>query len=259
MIKPSKNCLVLFIIIASLFLISTLIFITKIDYSGNIPQYISSRRNDSFELGKYLANIKVKNYRKDFPYKIYLDSGDVDNIKSITKDLVLMDSINSSDRSLNMEVFLLALTDSLKSYKHGIYNSTNLDSLILLYQWAEKFHFHAECENKYSSLYATIYDYWAQDIANELQSLYNTKYSIKYNYKFKYLRSRLEEREYNIPVGYSNWEKALNYIIERQWSYLLNRFWIGTTFLFKLIAFSLIAITVFGYYCIIKITLNKKR
>ncbi len=106
-------------------------------------------------------------------------------------------------------------------------------------------------------LYSSIYDHWMNFTANKIGKYYEDSYFIKYDYKCKYIVSRCSEKKYTTNIGFSNYEKALNNIIEKNWSYLINRFWVATTAVFKIIFFLIALITIYGYICIFRYHLKK--
>ena len=235
-----------------------LIIVTRIDFSDTVPQLSTAKPNCSFYLPDHLANVNNENLQERFPYCHYCDSADVYNITSIMKNIESLDSINSIDQMLNKEVLSVALTDSLLSHNRAFFQSQNLDTLILLLQWAEKFNCYADIDRKNRYLYKPVYDFWMQYVVRQMEKLYDDNYLIKYNHKFIYLRNRCEEKKYTLKVGYSNIEKAFNYFINGQFPVLWNKFWTNTSTILKLLTALIVVITLYGYYCIIKIHLKTK-
>jgi hypothetical protein len=159
--------------------------------------------------------------------------------------------------SMGGDIIYKSLTEELEKKLKPTLTSFNADTLIWLVQWAERFKYYAEVDQANASLFQPLNDHWMNFIANHLNNLYKNDESIKYDYKFRYLMSRCAENKYNIDIGNSKKEKFVYNIIDQQWSYILNRFIIGTSLLFKICIIIILSITLYGYFCIIKKILKK--
>ncbi len=245
-------------IIISIFSIPIFLFlfiVINIDYSDNIPQYKAKEINN-FHLYDHIKNLNQNNLIKDFPYNIYLDSANYDNIVSLRRAISDLDSI-SKDHMLNQQVLSIALTEKLDERINSNFEKYNPDSLITLIQFAEKFNLYSETDRENAILYRSIYEHWMDYTIKKLDFYYNENLSIKYNYKYKYLVSRCSEKTYYGAVGKTQFEKVVNNVIEKNWSYLFNRFWIATSAPFKTIGFLLMLITLYGYICIFRFHFKK--
>ena len=236
-------------------LILLLFLISRIDYTENIPQY-QIKEKHSFNLSKHTNNLNETNLLEKFPYNIYLDSANYEIIEFIRKDLETLNSF-SKDSMLNQQVLSIALTEKLDKRISSHFDRYNPDSLITIIQWAERFNFYAEIDKKNAPFYQTVYDYWMNFTIARLDKYYIDDYLIKYNFKFKYIQNRCKEKTYTGAIGNNQFEKVINNIIEKNWSYLINRFWIGTTFVFKLIITLFSLFTFYGYICIFRFHLKK--
>ena len=230
-------------------------FITKIDYSENIQRY-KIKVNNTFNLSKHLTNLNSNNILEKFPYKIYLDSANYDNIDYLKSDLLKLDSL-CSDIMLNQNVLIIALTEKLDERIKPSFKTYNPDSIISMIQWAEKFNFYADLDKTNSILYKSIYDYWMTFAVKNLDKYYKENSSTKYNFKFKYISNRCKEKKYTGAIGDNNFEKVIYSVIKKDWAYLFDRFWIGTSILYKGIIFLLVLLTLYGYICIFRFHFKK--
>ncbi len=234
-----------------------LVLIVTVDYNDEMPR-LHETSQTSFNLANHLNGLNPGNFKEKFPFAVYLDSADCRNINSIRKDLSIMDSF-SNDPMLSQEVLWQTLTEKLETRIQPSFEHYNIDSLIQLLQWVEKFKQYASLNLDHNMLFETVYDHWMEFIIKTMERYADQNKSIKYNYKFKYLLSRCDEHTYTSRIGKSRLEKIVDNVIEQDWPYLLNRFWIGTTVLFKIIIFSILLITLYGYICILRVHLKSNK
>jgi len=209
------------------------------------PAFFSSR--NYINLNDDLINLEsTNNLEQTFPYSKYLSSDNWKKVSQIRKDLTILDTLTkNTDESI--KVLSIALTNKMQ-----FWNTDNLDSLNLLLNWTEKFNTKNVFSDQYDILYDAVFDWWMSNLSQRLDKLNQTNYSIKFNCKFNYLRMRCCQMKYGCGDRDDNTSKAIRHVIEKDWFYLFNRFWIGTSFLFKFTCLILVLITVYGYVCIIK-------
>jgi hypothetical protein len=230
--------------------ITSLVLIVIADYKDDVNRLPETQRK-AFNLAYHLNGLNPGNFKEKFPYEVYLDSADWRKVSSIRKDVLIMDSF-SNDPMLSQEVLWQTLTEKLEVRVQPTFEQYNTDSLILLLQWVEGFKHYASLNLDNNMLFGAVYDHWMNFIIKTAERYAEQHKSIKYNYKFKYLLSRCDEQTYISSIGKSRLEKIVDNVIERNWSYLLNRFWIGTTVPFKIIIFSILFITLYAYICIFR-------
>jgi len=205
-----------------------------------------SSGNDTISLQKLISVDSSKTLEKIFPYQKYLSSDNWKTVSSIRNDLSILDVINKNTVG-NINTFSIALTTKME-----IWDTSNLDSLNLLFNWADKFDTKSVFSDKYDILLEAVHDYWLGFISQKLDSLNQSNYAIKFDCKFNYLRMRCCQLKFGCGDRDDNNSKIVRHIIEKNWFYLCNRFWIGTTIFFKTICLILVLLTCYGYVCIIQ-------
>lgn len=238
------------LLVAPIFLVVIfyVLLVNKVDQDDEMPQFSDKNRNGLFTLGRHISHLNESNIEQSFPYKIYVDSADTKNISAIKEDLILMDSF-CKNSVLNRKVMWIALTDSMEEKFCKEIPVYNPDALIMQLSWAVKFNHYSDIDKENSQLFKAIYDHWLNFISQKLRDQYREDYFVKYSFKHKYLVSRCEENNYNPNIGTDNkYEKAMDHIINNNWSYLINRIWIATTWIFKSVLFLLMLVTVYSYY-----------
>jgi len=232
-------------------------YISNIDCSSNFAINSNCEINRVYDISSHIKKLSAINIHKEFPYDIYLDSSNYNNVEQLLHDISTLDSFIPLNHEINLEVLSTALTDKLNERYKNRFHEYSPDSILLIIQWAEKFHSYANIDRSNARLYESIYDNWIEFAIQRLDEYYYTDNSIKYNFKYKYLLERCRENKFNGSVGFTRFEKVINNIIEKKWRYLLNRFWIGTTIYCKLFAVIIIGLTTYSYYCIFKLHFRK--
>ena len=227
--------------------------------SSDWPKKITEQSQKKFQLSKHLLGLDSNNVYKNFPYDMYLDSGDIFNINSIRKDLVLIDtSIKSSDKSLSIFLLSTALTNNLQEKLSPEFINFNPDRMIQLLRWAEKFDAYSEIDTNNFIFYNSIFISWTSFLQNKMTDYVKENNNIKYNSKFRYINDNLNFCGSIHKPQNSKSEKAIVYFFNSKWSYLFDRFWNATSVTFKLLFLLPLLITLYGYYCIITKHLIKK-
>ena len=148
------SLIILFIIIYFLALV------TRVNYSEDIPIEKKIPYTAAFNLFRHLKISDHNNLRDSFPYEIYLDSANLNDVLSISLDLAIMDTFNPGNEMLNQEVLSIALTEKLENRIKSKFHEYNPDSLIRILQWAEKFNAYAEIDPARATLFGVIYNHW---------------------------------------------------------------------------------------------------
>lgn len=189
-------------------------------------------------------------FEKTFSAKWVLDSVQYTSFNEIKVVLNWMDSVNQ-DKSRNQQYLLAAiLTDSLQNKIHDSFNSFNADSLNAMLVWAEKMKVLSETDANYQMFLEVVSSYWINFVSNNLSKLSEEDSFIKYKFKFKYLVSRCAQNLNQPNIKESNTEKIIKYTIEGRWGYLWDRFYNGTSIIFKTFAFLFGSFTLFSFYCL---------
>lgn len=250
--------------IAAAVVLISIVFFTYIAARTNLaeglPQQVANTGGSNFNIANYLVqkNIAAPNLLQDFPYETYLDSTNTRNIRVIKNDLALLESF-SNDVSTSQQIVSEALTTKLEPRLVNYLHPYNPDSLLVLVQWAEKFQHYAEIDPANDILHESIYNYWMDKVSNQLGKFSAEESSRKYDYKFKYLRSRCIEKRFVPAIKVTSEEKAFNNLVYGNYGHLLNASWNQTSILQKAVFVILVLLTLYGYICIIKQHVNKKR
>lgn len=201
--------------------------------------------NGNLDLRKFFNFNSGQNITTQFPYVWYSNSDNWKSITDINKDLKLLDTYNS-DLHENRMALSEALTTNLNVWK-----SNDLDSLNLLFNWADNFRCTITNNSEDQLFYDAVYGYWMDYIAGVLKRL-SKKNDVKYLFKYKYMRERCAQANYSIGESNDNVTKVINYVIENRWYYLIvERMWRSTSIGFKIILFSIITISTLGFCLII--------
>ncbi len=247
----SKPLFWIFTILA-IFIIAFFYFSVKADYADDIPIERDLPSQVNFNLRSQLKSADFNNIKSSFPYKIYLDSTNLNDILSLSLDLALMDSLSPHNEMLNQETLSIALTEKLEERIKQGFEQYNPDSLIRMIQWAEKFNAYAGIDPAHTTLFQVIYNHWFNFASNTLRTYYETDNSLMYNYKFHYIYDRIKEKQFITPIKATNFEKVINNMLRNKWSYLFNKFWNATGNLYKSVVFFLVLIIIFPYIYILK-------
>jgi hypothetical protein len=220
-----------------------------------MPDGVLFKRKNEFQLANHLTGLNKQNPSSNFAYDAYLDSVDLTSYYKIKSDITLLDSITGNKDSV-MVLMVNTLTTKLEKKIHPKDTNYSLDTVIQLLHWAERFTYYGEVDVEHGIIFSVTHDYWFNFITNYLSTIYQNNNDLKYNDKFKYLLARLGAKQYYANISFDKGEKVINNIVGSKWSYLVNRFWIGTTSSMKAIAFTFALITGLSYVLLAKWLLN---
>lgn len=258
--KIKKALGIIVVLLVAIFISLFLRFIISVDYTTSIPVEQVCNNEKSYFIADHLKNINKTNLLDSFPYHWYVDSAGRCNINSIKKDLEVLDSVNPAGiGGDNQQILSIALTNKLEEKIKPEFEKYNPDGLIKVLQWAEKFNYYSDIEEKNATLYQVIYTYWLTFISNKLSDYYKIDQSLKYNFKFKYLNARCKEKQFGAPINNSNTEKIINNLIENNWTYLFSRFWNDSDILIKLIGLIALLVVFIPYLIIYRIIKKNKQ
>ena len=165
--------------------------------------------------------------------------------------------IKNKNDSKAQEILYKALTDTLDKFKHEQYTA-NLDSMIYLFQWADKYRVYSDIDTTNAILYSAIHEFWVTKISDKLAQLSKDNSTILTNFKFKFLVAKCDEIKYNTPLKISSTTKVVNYFIQKKWAHLFQASWNQASKLQISILFLFLTITIFSYITLIKYFLKSK-
>lgn len=255
---PIRKLIFLLLFVLLTFTVCIAYFVVKTDYSSNIPKERPCPSKPAFQLERHLTKANASNISESFPYQTYLDSADWCDVGAIVRDLHLMDSINADSIQLNREILGKALTEELEKSLVNSFVNYNPDSLILLLQWAVRFNNYQDIDKSNSKLYRIVYRHWFNFVSNHLGIYAKGNPEIKYDFKFKYLVAVCHAKSFSPPIGNTYGEKIINHFIEKNYSYLFNRFWNATGLLFKVVVTVGLAFLFYAFWCVLKVSFRKK-
>lgn len=246
------------LLLSSIVITTFFVFVAQLDYASDIPIEKPAPHGSLFNLYAQTEKIDFKNLKETFPYASYLDSANLRDINAIRKDIDALDSLNPDQEMLNQEILSIAYTEKLEERMKPSFKKYNPDSLIQIIQWAEKFNSYSEIDEPHAILFQVIYSHWFSFVSNTLGEYYKNDYAIKYNYKFRYISDRIKEQQFSTPIKWTYLEKVVSQAIQKNWSYLFNKFWHATSIPYKLSVLFIILLIVFPYLYIFKRGLKNK-
>lgn len=230
----------------------------KTSYDIDVPVEKNAGGNSTFNLKQHINHLSSSEINDQFPYNTYLDAVNLNQIKRIIQDIELIDSIFPNQQEKTRSIFEQLLTTKLEERIRPSLEVANIDSLIIMAQWAERFHFYKDIESPNTQLYKIVYRYWFNLISNQVSQYSERDNSIKYNFKFKYLVGLIQSKKYAPSISNTKGEKVLLYLTEGKYAYLFNRFWNGSSWATKTGVFLIVAYFIFSAYCVLKVIFTKK-
>jgi len=230
--------------------------ITKANDDNYMPSISKEKLPRNFDLRNNIKDLDETNIENNFPYVEYVSSQDFLNYTYFKQDLDEIKSKTKHD-SKAQEILYKALTDTLDKFKHEQYTA-NLDSMIYLFQWADKYRVYSDIDTTNAILYSAIHEFWITKISDKLAQLSKDNSTILTNFKFKFLVAKCDEIKYNTPLKISSTTKVVNYFIQKKWAHLFQASWNQASKLQISILFLFLTITIFSYIILIKYFLKSK-
>ena len=230
--------------------------ITKANDDNYMPSISKEKLPRNFDLRNNINDLDETNIENNFPYVEYVSSQDFLNYTYYKQDLDEIKSKTKND-SKAQEILYKALTDTLDKFKHEQYTA-NLDSMIYLFQWADKYRVYSDIDTTNAILYSAIHEFWITKISDKLAQLSKDNSTILTNFKFKFLVAKCDEIKYNTPLKISSTTKVVNYFIQKKWAHLFQASWNQASKLQISILFLFLTITIFSYITLIKYFLKSK-
>ena len=230
--------------------------ITKANDDNYMPSISKEKLPRNFDLRNNIKDLDETNIENNFPYVEYVSSQDFLNYTYFKQYLDEIKSKTKND-SKAQEILYKALTDTLDKFKHEQYTA-NLDSMIYLFQWADKYRVYSDIDTTNAILYSAIHEFWITKISDKLAQLSKDNSTILTNFKFKFLVAKCDEIKYNTPLKISSTTKVVNYFIQKKWAHLFQASWNQASKLQISILFLFLTITIFSYITLIKYFLKSK-
>ena len=230
--------------------------IAKANDDNYMPSISKEKLPRDFDLRNNIKDLDETNIENNFPYVEYVSSQDFLNYTYFKQDLDEIKSKTKND-SKAQEILYKALTDTLDKFKHEQYTA-NLDSMIYLFQWADKYRVYSDIDTTNAILYSAIHEFWITKISDKLAQLSKDNSTILTNFKFKFLVAKCDEIKYNTPLKISSTTKVVNYFIQKKWAHLFQASWNQASKLQISILFLFLTITIFSYITLIKYFLKSK-
>lgn len=230
--------------------------ITKANDDNYMPSISKEKLPRNFDLRNNIKDLDETNIENNFPYVEYVSSKDFLNYTYFKQDLDEIKSKTKND-SKAQEILYKALTDTLDKFKHEQFTA-NLDSMIYLFQWADKYRVYSDIDTTNAILYSAIHEFWITKISDKLKQLSKDNSTILTNFKFKFLVAKCDEIKYNTPLKISSTTKVVNYFIQKKWAHLFQASWNQASKLQISILFLFLTITIFSYIILIKYFLKSK-
>jgi len=230
--------------------------ITKANDDNYMPSISKEKLPRNFDLRNNIKDLDETNIENNFPYVEYVSSQDFLNYTYFKQDLDEIKSKTKND-SKAQEILYKALTDTLDKFKHEQYTA-NLDSMIYLFQWADKYRVYSDIDTTNAILYSAIHEFWITKISDKLAQLSKDNSTLLTNFKFKFLVAKCDEIKYNTPLKISSTTKVVNYFIQKKWAHLFQASWNQASKLQISILFLFLTITIFSYIILIKYFLKSK-
>lgn len=218
------------------------------------PQTWEESSEHNIDINEWVKGIPKDSILARFPYSQYLDAVDMIDLKSITRDIQIMDTV-TGDHFTSLSIFIIAYTDSLLprlSKKISVFNG---DTLSLFMMDLEGFKYYARMPGPNQDFYSAIHQYWMSNLSNSLDNYTQIEPNLKYNFKYRFLAAKCRENKYGVAPRVTESEKIINNIADSKWNYLYQRFWSipleKRLFIFFLISLTVI-VYVISFFCIIK-------
>jgi hypothetical protein len=222
--------------------------VTNIDYD-NIDYKFCIEREESTSV---LRELQLDNLITtiNFPYDEFLQNINYCDLKVVKQSLSELEKITGNS-FLTQEILSIAYTKELRK---KLPENLDLNSIAFLISWVDNLNVCSKLDETCELFYIAVYSDWYAIFNEELLKIYQNNKSIKYNFKFRYLSQKCAEAKMPLNITPSKFEKIIYNFIDSNWSYLFNRFWGGTSLVFKFfLVFILIVFSTILFLGIIKL------
>lgn len=219
--------LVLFILV--------LVFLNSLVSYREAKEIILSKSEVPFDLGESV--IFSDSMNQSFPEIAYCSSRLTCTNKHLVDDLIFVKENSNNFFSIYQNIADALTVELEKRYDPGM----NLDSLNMYLNWAIKIdHASRVLNNEEKIVFSVISDYWISRISEKLEMVDD-----KYDFRYRSMVQKCSENSYNAVGTNSKFEKVIYNLMDNNYSYIVNRIWIGTGIITKIILLFMIIIFIF--------------
>lgn len=224
------------------------------DYAYSFGEYSIKRNGKIMHLTTKIVPSDCNDLISTFPYTSYYQADNWKDVNTFHKDYVFLESI-CSDKFNVMNVMTSALTT-----QNRYWDLTNIDSLNILYNWANTFNTAIYKDSVNAIVYDAIYGYWMNELALALSTLIKDDENLRYSFKYRFLEEICRQNKLSIGAPLDSSTKIINYVIEGKWYYLIvQRLWKGTHITFKIVLILILITTLISYFLLFKKLLTKPK
>ncbi len=195
----------------------------------------------------YKDKISFENNILTIPQKEYLDAIGYCSFRWLESDLYYLKDTLAYGDAVELEYFDLITKEKIKTFNldSSSLNSQAYMDAILMGERALIYSINSKNNRIFFKAFGR---FWLDNVSNSLTSLSETNPSIKYDQNFKILTDRCRQNKYAVDLNFTNSEKFINYLVDQKYGYIMNRVWIGTSPLFKLLLILAGIVTAYAYF-----------
>lgn len=164
--------------------------------------------------------------------------------------LEFLNSLSSNQR--NSGKFLLNPLKEVLFNENSSDLNILIDNYLILTLWTFKLNALEEAYPHYSMDLNTIKHFWYNEISNGVSHIVELESDKKFDYRIYLITRVLNSESYYPAFKNSILEKITLNLVQGNFGYILNRFWIGTSLLIKIIFLIVFLINIYVYYEFIK-------
>lgn len=192
-------------------------------------------------------NAEFTNGQLNLPEQEYLAHFNYCSLDWMERDLIYLrdsmgfgDDVKDSYFDIHTKVNFKNYTiDSLSFNAISIFNAIVMGERSLIYAEQSK-------ENRY--FFKAMGRFWLNSSAEKLTEICLNNPKLKYDINFKMLVDRCRQNQYNVAIKYASSEKIVNYLINKEYTYIFNRVWYNTSVITKGLIILLLTFTMYSYY-----------
>jgi hypothetical protein len=180
----------------------------------------------SLNLASALHNTSATaaNLPSRFPYKSYVDSLNLSDVRQFGLDAQVLDSLYPANLRTNERLLYTTLTDSLAAHWMHSAQADTMAHLLRIMTWATQLPIAARFEPRRATFFRALNLYWVKQVASSLEQQYRHNPDVKYTFQFKHLNQLCRDAKCGVPVSFSASEKVMNNVVEGRWGYLMTKF-----------------------------------
>jgi hypothetical protein len=241
------------IILFTLCVAAMVYLLSMIDQSKVLQKKIFDSSTSNYEnIQTFTSGINGINLSSQFPFKQYLGERVNASVSIIRWDKRMLDEKYPKLSNENSRIISIAFTDSLLEKEKNIFLTYDPDYLINLLQWTESFRYAPLMDEENEILYASIFDFWLNQITSNLDKYSSESVNIKYDFKYRYIESKCTEYGFTFGTKVSSLEKVIYNIVDSNWAHLFDASWNQSTILQKILFLFLLMITICGYVLVVR-------